>query len=314
MIIALFALAVVMIVGGIASVIQGFPFVRLESGLAMTIAGAGTASAGAILLGIATVAMRLRSLQTVFAARDAAVLPRTGRQRDEDEGNAPATLGLVAEAPSNAGMSSNESVSVRQRPSLAGIGLGGAGLGLGTLAGLSATRLGAEPAFVEPHAPEEAEPLLPDLLPPAETPSSEPEADRHDQDVRPPLTDAHATEPLLEPSALETQDNDLFLPPGTAPLTAEIAVPPVLPPHEAAEPPVETPATGSTPTEEEAPLDHNDAVHVVGTYASGGNTYVMFSNGSIEAETPKGRFNFSSLDELKVFVESGGESDARGAA
>ena len=43
--IALFALAAVMIVGGIVSVIQGFPFVRLESGLAMTIAGATTASA-----------------------------------------------------------------------------------------------------------------------------------------------------------------------------------------------------------------------------------------------------------------------------
>ena len=44
MIIALFALAVLMIVGGIASVVQGFPFVRLESGMAMTVAGATTAS------------------------------------------------------------------------------------------------------------------------------------------------------------------------------------------------------------------------------------------------------------------------------
>ena len=53
---------------------------------------------------------------------------------------------------------------------------------------------------------------------------------------------------------------------------------------------------------------------VVGRYASGGNTYVMFENGSIEAETPQGRFTFASLDELKAFVDGGGESGTRGAA
>ena len=39
MIAALFALAAAMIIGGCAAVIQGFPYVRLESGLAMVIAG-----------------------------------------------------------------------------------------------------------------------------------------------------------------------------------------------------------------------------------------------------------------------------------
>ncbi|MFD1282758.1 hypothetical protein ACFQ5C_24095, partial [Methylobacterium goesingense] len=63
--IALFALAAVMIVGGIVSVIQGFPFVRLESGLAMTIAGATTASAGAVVLGLAVIARRLGTLARV---------------------------------------------------------------------------------------------------------------------------------------------------------------------------------------------------------------------------------------------------------
>ena len=52
---------------------------------------------------------------------------------------------------------------------------------------------------------------------------------------------------------------------------------------------------------------------MVGRYASGGNTYVMFADGSIEAETPQGRFTFASLDELKAFVDAGGEG-ARGAA
>ncbi|MFD0937989.1 hypothetical protein ACFQ12_22745, partial [Methylobacterium trifolii] len=56
------------------------------------------------------------------------------------------------------------------------------------------------------------------------------------------------------------------------------------------------------------------AREVVGRHASGGNTYVMFADGSIEAETPQGRFTFASLDELKAFVNAGGEAGARGAA
>lgn len=41
------------------------------------------------------------------------------------------------------------------------------------------------------------------------------------------------------------------------------------------------------------------------TYASGENTYFMYSDGTIEAETPIGRFRFVSMDELRVFVETG---------
>lgn len=47
---------------------------------------------------------------------------------------------------------------------------------------------------------------------------------------------------------------------------------------------------------------------VVGTYASGGNTYVMYSDGSIQAQTPTGLYRFASLDELKAFIAAGGES------
>jgi hypothetical protein len=57
---------------------------------------------------------------------------------------------------------------------------------------------------------------------------------------------------------------------------------------------------GSKPSEPPAPT-------VVGTYNSGGNAYVMFSDGSIEADTPSGHYRFKSLDELKDFIASGGE-------
>lgn len=46
---------------------------------------------------------------------------------------------------------------------------------------------------------------------------------------------------------------------------------------------------------------------VVGTYNSGGNFYIMYSDGSIEAETPAGKFSFDSLEELKDFIAAGGD-------
>ena len=46
---------------------------------------------------------------------------------------------------------------------------------------------------------------------------------------------------------------------------------------------------------------------VVGQYASGGNSYTMFSDGSILADLPAGPRRFSSLDELRSFVAASGE-------
>lgn len=57
----------------------------------------------------------------------------------------------------------------------------------------------------------------------------------------------------------------------------------------------------------EPPPQPEPEITVVGKYSSGGNSYVMFSDGSIQADTPTGRHRFASLDELKVFVAGGGE-------
>ncbi len=54
MIAALFALAAAMAIGGCAAVIQGFPYVRLESGLAMVIAGSVAASSAPCCSGSAS--------------------------------------------------------------------------------------------------------------------------------------------------------------------------------------------------------------------------------------------------------------------
>jgi hypothetical protein len=43
----------------------------------------------------------------------------------------------------------------------------------------------------------------------------------------------------------------------------------------------------------------------VATYTSGANTYFMFGDGTIEAETPKGRFRFATMAELRHYAETG---------
>ena len=66
----------------------------------------------------------------------------------------------------------------------------------------------------------------------------------------------------------------------------------VWPPAEA---PVATPSTATSAADRT----------LVATYNSGGNTYYMFSDGTIETETPTGRYRFASMEELRVFVENG---------
>jgi hypothetical protein len=56
------------------------------------------------------------------------------------------------------------------------------------------------------------------------------------------------------------------------------------------------------------PTPSSEPPAIVGRYESGGNAYTMYADGSIIADTPSGQIRFNSLDELKTFVSSGGES------
>jgi hypothetical protein len=63
---------------------------------------------------------------------------------------------------------------------------------------------------------------------------------------------------------------------------------------------------GPQPAAEERPTSAPAAEPaVIGRYTSGNTTYVMFADGSIEAETPNGVLRFASLADLKVYVEGG---------
>jgi len=91
--------------------------------------------------------------------------------------------------------------------------------------------------------------------------------------------------------------------------------PPVEPPRRpmverAAEPAPAQPLLRPTLTEDDVadadtlmpPAPARPPPTVVGRYASGGNSYIMYSDGSIDAETPGGPRRFSSIDELKSFA------------
>lgn len=326
MVVALLALSSVMILGGVAAVVQGFPYVRLESGLAMVIGGSTAASAGVVLLGLTAIVYRLRRLHhAVESLREASPQP-----------SIPAAVpaGVVpweASAPEAPAFTAPE-VSPPERPSLAGMGLAGAGAA--GLAGLSIGALrpgarGAEPVFEDPAPPAEpqpsaAEPLLPDLLPEAAPPrASDDDLFRMPEPAHEPerATSFPEPEPVTLPIAEERDEVRIAAPtPAAEPiglrsfLDDPAPAPAAETPPEAVTPaPQEIAAEETRAQEPEPEANAPEERHAVGSYASGANTYVMFSDGSIEADTPRGRFTFASLDELKTFVNAGGE-EARGAA
>ena len=59
--------------------------------------------------------------------------------------------------------------------------------------------------------------------------------------------------------------------------------------------------TGAEETATEVPA-------IVGTYRSNGTVYVMYADGSIEADTPEGIFRFGSLEELKAHIAGNAEA------
>jgi hypothetical protein len=55
-------------------------------------------------------------------------------------------------------------------------------------------------------------------------------------------------------------------------------------------------------TVEEAIAEPEPAPEVVGRYSAGGASYVIYSDGAIEAETEDGGLRFASMDDLKSYI------------
>ena len=79
----------------------------------------------------------------------------------------------------------------------------------------------------------------------------------------------------------------------------------VAPDAEDAEQPVNENRSGRLPTlgEIERAIETPEAPpSLIGRYSSGGANYMIFADGSIEAETPEGTFRFASMGDFKHFL------------
>ncbi|WP_201830446.1 hypothetical protein [Microvirga zambiensis] len=317
MIIALLALAVAMILGGLLTTFFGWDIVLVERGWTMVIAGSVIAASGAILLGIAAAVSKLSRIQTLLS-------------QIQEESAREAVVGVS--------------------PSLAGLSLAAASGGVIAAASVAdADEAEAKdeahqpvlPLFAEedrsegdegkvqaaewPEAPRADEPALP--FPPRTTPPPATPRDEEDEtdmkvpdfllagrdreaDEEPRVADGadiynRDVEEEREPEVREFDDRDdrgesVAESEPEPDKVSEIEPVPVQPDLE------EEP-------EEEIARDEGETATVVGTYNSGDNKYVMFSDGSIEAQTPSGVFRFKSLEELKEFIAAGGEGNSSSA-
>ena len=153
-------------------------------------------------------------------------------------------------------------------------------------------RLGRAPA-APARAPDERPSVPPVIAVP-------PMRSHGDLDITPePILSAPPLEPAAGPLPADEIPPPRREPP---PIVAERETRPVARPPEPAPEPEPEPEVAPTETVEEP-----SAPAIVGTYNSGGNFYIMYSDGSIEAETPAGKFRFNSLDELKDFIAAGGD-------
>lgn len=322
MIIALLALALAMILGGCFTIFLGWDIILVERGWTMVLAGSISAAGGALLLGITAAVSKLARIQAELArlhgtfqgrSLDAATPVMPLAPMEPSAAILPGVLGGAAAGATEAVRSQDDIEPLLPFPdqdrSTEDPGDEGEAdrpldhskdpehaeavvpfrprVYAGTSSSPDEESLGAKvPEFLlgdrfrdtdEEARTSEPEVSLPAAEPLHEEPEEKPEPVADADDVTPaawPAPDAEATE------AVDT------------------AVPA---------------APAATESEPKAAPEEPPAPAIVGTYNSGDNRYVMFSDGSIEAQTPGGVFRFNSLDELKEFIASGGEGGSTAA-
>lgn len=357
MVVALYLVAFAMVLGGGGALVRGAPFLNMDWGSTLVLAGTIAASCGALLAGFAAAAARLQRLERevvlareqvasawlaapapfadpVFGAASAAgagpphvpeprpgfpgapgVEARYGEMWAAPDLGPPAEVrlagaALVSGPPPGIAHAAQDPDAVRaadppgrERAGDPGTGPAGPDLlaqprrELSISERLAALREAApaRPARVGPR-PEVVEPSVP---------RAEPAPSAGDGDAPTPLP----AEPGPAPgpaAARAIPDPDVG--PGLAiPLVPEVVhADRETPPESAAAPASATEPSETAPT----PPGPGEPPVEIGRYASGGNSYVMFSDGTIEAETPTGHYRFTSLDQLKEFIASGGEKPA----
>jgi hypothetical protein len=318
MIVALTVLALLMLIGGVAAMVQGIPFVRLEVGWTMVIAGTVGASGGAVLLGIAAAVARLARIERALTERVPAA------RRGAEQTFADPAPDEVGTAPARAGRSEPVLAPVlppiafppvvppapEPRPAEPTGFNGGLALAAGTAvaaAGLAASELRLTRAEDQDPPAEPQDAVRQEV---GRQEFNQQESAGQETSLHEPLLHAPAHHEL-PPPAEEPRSNA-----GRMHDAAPPPPPPAPPAPEPAPPMPEAVAEAPRPEEppyEEPPLEEPPGKTVIGTYDSGGNTYTMYADGTIDADTPAGRFHFASIEELKAFRGAGGEGSARGA-
>jgi hypothetical protein len=319
MIIALLALALAMILGGLFTIFLGWDIVLVERGWTMVLAGSISAAGGALLLGITAAVSKLARIQAELARLHGAFQggsPYAAMPLAPVEPSAAALpggiLGAAAAGPTEAAADRDEIEPLlpfpdRDRPAES-LGDEEAAEGPSDRSPASEHAEAVVPFRPRiyagaPSSPEE-EPLgakVPEFLLGDRFRDSDEEASTPEPDVSLPAAEPVPEEPEEKPEPVVDAAEDVTSAAWPAP---EAEVPEAV---ETAEPAV------SSEPEPEAVPEEPRPVTIVGTYNSGDNRYVMFSDGSIEAQTPGGVFRFNSLDELKEFIASGGEGGSTAA-
>ncbi|UVF18285.1 hypothetical protein HPT29_017440 [Microvirga terrae] len=323
MIIALLALALAMIVGGLLTAFFGWDIVLVERGWTMVIAGSVMAASGALLLGITAAVSKLAKIEARLSQLRGGVGEAALQSAPKGSGDLSlATLsgGLVAGAAT--AEADEDKRPDEAQPTLPLFEEEGAGE-----EAKDEVRVAAWPD--EPRATEPVVPFPPRTSP---TPVPMPDRDEDEPDLKVPdflladrdrdtdeeprvvdgadLYQRDRNQRDLDERVLEPRDLDEPVEPKEPVVEPVVADDDAEPDREHAE---AADAAREDEPDDEAASDEPRPPVVVGTYNSGDNKYVMFSDGSIEAQTPSGVFRFKSLDELKEFIAAGGEGNSSSA-
>ncbi len=277
MVFILYCLSIVTIVGGGALAAYGVDTIRSESGSTFALAGVVLACAGLILLALAAVLVELKRLRRVVEEPEPASAPTIAQATPPPPPPLPprAPLPHGAMPPPPPGMSPPPVETAPSAVERLRQDLESSSAALGSGSGSARTNGEQAVARKDEH--------LFEAMPEPEAEAAKPVG----------VTKPDVTKPVDVAEPAQANDDTL----------AGVAMPDKTE-HEVAEAaetatPAETPAPA--PSTAQSTADRT----LVATYNSGGNTYYMFSDGTIETETPTGRYRFNSMEELRIFVENG---------